>query len=865
MVAGAIVLVRLHLAVDAQRVNVRYAPAASAADRLSVEKASGLIGGFEQEPLTWSYLFRTRSRSNIRALVLNPLVQDTHHIDRSNLRVALDRPDLPAMLRVLAEVGWLPWMSGVLALWGGARTWRLRRDVAFGLRATWRLLRDVLISGAAFAWGTRAPSAAVATQPRDLPSGTRQRRYCPSGLASLLSALALGAAVATFVTLMGANDLENYDHSFLSLDRGTRFETLKIFGNPAYTLALGLGVRLPLLGSLSASPAAMLAPYIPDPWTYWLLLTLAIGSAALIARHALEPLCGRLVFWMGAYLLFCSLPIVNYTISDDWPDDAVTYCCFVACVFAPHALLVVANTSLGTTRRVVGSLGLLSLVWGAIALSHPGYWPLIVLTLTVSAVLASIRIDHSLSLRLAVVAALGVTSIAVIGLLAPDVLREMWVAGDMLQGMNRPVRAPIAGLGASNWPWPLPQSTRAPFTFLLMTITSLAIGWRWRDAARGRLLLGCGLASLAFGFGAAHLSLSEGAFTPSAMWRLRDPAIGFAVLGAACAAGVLLANHAKHAIAARSFGVVLVVCGLLGPAIAAGTTLRGNDLAELFDAFVAPRGTTPPQSRMSARGLPADQVAAGSRIALWPGAYRDMRNRNAAQADFADAGYVLVTASVKQRTMKRVVDAGHEIDHNDVLFEQSTFLPADVLCSPSAMQFLQLNYLLAPAVINCNAWRAVTPTLVVDGWLTVYTAGANDSRVRALPSAAISEAMRREAALAPGSSLLSALMPLPGTSVTLGPRDVVVRQDQPSASAGRTLVLPVVYDSAWKASSGGIDNVGGLLALTVASQPRVVLSFEPDMVSILRATAMSLSQLFTCLGLVGLACVAPLAKSSALV
>jgi hypothetical protein len=362
MVAGAIMLALLHFAAQAQRVNVRYAPAASVADRQSIEKQYGLTAGLEQEPGTWSYLLRTHSRSNIQALVLNPLVEDTSHIDRSNFRVVLDRPGMPPTLALLAEESWLPWVSGVLALCGGAVAWSLRRDAALTLRAPWRMLRVGAIAVPLFVWGARAPGKPVATPPR-------------GGLASLLSALALGAAVAAFVTLMGPNDLENYDDSFFSLDRGTNFETIKTLGNPAYTLALGLGVRLPLLGSLSASPAAALAPYLTDTWTYWLLLTLAIASAALLARYALEPLGGRLVFWMAAGLLFVSLPIVNYTITNDWLDDAVSYCSFLSCIFAPHALLAAANPSLGTRRRLLRSLGLLGLVWGPSRSHTPGTGP----------------------------------------------------------------------------------------------------------------------------------------------------------------------------------------------------------------------------------------------------------------------------------------------------------------------------------------------------------------------------------------------------------------------------------------------------------------------------------------------------------
>jgi hypothetical protein len=38
---------------------------------------------------------------------------------------------------------------------------------------------------------------------------------------------AFGAVLAAFVTLIGTHDLENYNHSFFSLDRGTRMEMIK--------------------------------------------------------------------------------------------------------------------------------------------------------------------------------------------------------------------------------------------------------------------------------------------------------------------------------------------------------------------------------------------------------------------------------------------------------------------------------------------------------------------------------------------------------------------------------------------------------------------------------------------------------------
>ena len=814
------------------RVHVQFRATVDAATRATLERRFSLEPVEQVAPDTWRYELTEFSTENVAGLVRHEDVSDTQYIDRRTFLVERTAPDVRR--------------PGRLGRYWPALAYRV---VDLGPR----LLVPVTVVALIFAaWP-------------QLWAPTRPRRRLPRGPAALLSSLAFGAVVAACVTLAGSRDLENYEHSFFSLDRGTKVETVKVLGQPAYTLGVGLGVRLPLHGNLSASPAAMLAPYLPEPLTYWLLLTLAIGSATCVVRHAVAPLCGRLLSWVGACLLFCSLPIVTYTIVNDWPETAVTYCAFVTCVFAPHALLAVAATALGVKRRVLGGLGLLGLSWGAVALSHPGYWSQIAMTLTVSAALASVRTEHPLRTRLVAVAGLGATAMGVVALLAPDVLREMWVAGDMLQGMKRLSGGPEGSLWESNvWVWRLPR-VRAPFTFLLLTVTSLGIGVRWADAARRRLILGSGLASLALGLGAAHFTGGVSPYVASTQWGLRDPAIAFAVLGAAGAAGVLAAHVARHVTSAWCAGIVLLACGLLGPVIAARTM---GDPRALFDSDVAPRGMTPQQGRIfTERGLDANHVAVGSRLALWPGVIRRMRNGRMAQADFPDAGYVLVTATVKQRTMRQLVGPGLGQDAdktNTVLFNQGTSLPLEVLCRPSAVRFLQLNYLLAPLNVlprtGCHVWQAVTPARTVDGWLVVHTAGAIDSRVRALPSAAVSDAIRREPALGSSSVLLSALAPLGDTSVSIGPRDVVIRQGRPSSSAGLTLVVPIAYDSAWTASHGRLENIGGLLALTAAHEPRVRLAFTPDMVVMLRSVAISLSQLFTCLGLLGCACVAPGAR-----
>ena len=669
---------------------------------------------------------------------------------------------------------------------------------------------------------------------------------------TLRRSLTLAACIAAVITLVGTSDLENYDHSFISLDRGTEFETLKVLGRPVFTLALGLGVRLPLHGGLQVSPAALLAPYVPEPVTYWLLLTLVIGAAAFLVRHALEPLCGRVISSIATWLLFWSLPIVNYTITDDWPETAVTYCAFVACIFAPHALLEVRSGPAEGKRRLIASLSILALLWSALEISHPGYWPLLAVTLLMSAALVAIRTDCRLRSRLAIIAMVGCISCVAIALIAPDVVREMLVAGDALATMKRPERGTEGGsFWLANSPFIVHGSARRPFMYLVMTVSALMIGLGSENAARRRLSVGSAIAACACGIAAATLSTPRFRLAPSVLSALRDPAIGFAVFSAACAAGSLQANRVVRTIGPTTAAVLLFLTALQGPVVATATAFQERGLGNLFDGRLAPRGTTPPHLRMSQRGLSPDRVVKGSRIALWPDVGSLMRNQKEARGDFVDAGYVLLTATTKQRTMRRVAEP------NDVLFEQEVSLPADILCSRPAVQFLQLEYLLAPGPVPCDAWTPMEPPLIVDEWLTVYTAGAPDRQVRTLPAATLPEPLRREPAISSRSSLLSTLSPLNGSSLLIGPRTVVIHQAAPSASSGLTFVLPLAFDSAWTASSGRVHEVAGLVALTGADQSDIVVSFVPDAVAVLRSIATLVAQIIACLGLIGLALVVP--------
>jgi hypothetical protein len=146
----AVFFLWLHAAngLPVQRVNIRWAPGVSAADRMAVEQRAGLTAGREGEQRTWSYLLQDRSRDNIRSLVSNPLVEDTAHIDRVLFRVRLDWPGRSAWLRALAETDRLPLIAVALTAIGIAATGRsrqvARRVMAPPLaspRSMWRVMR----------------------------------------------------------------------------------------------------------------------------------------------------------------------------------------------------------------------------------------------------------------------------------------------------------------------------------------------------------------------------------------------------------------------------------------------------------------------------------------------------------------------------------------------------------------------------------------------------------------------------------------------------------------------------------------------------------------------------------------------------
>jgi len=103
-------------------VNVRWTDGVDDAARQRLEERFGLADGEHREGTTWGYALTDRSRGNIRALVEDPAVADTHQIHRTAFRVGYFAQRLPyrgprAWVAVALErLALLALIAGVLVL-----------------------------------------------------------------------------------------------------------------------------------------------------------------------------------------------------------------------------------------------------------------------------------------------------------------------------------------------------------------------------------------------------------------------------------------------------------------------------------------------------------------------------------------------------------------------------------------------------------------------------------------------------------------------------------------------------------------------------------------------------------------------------
>ena len=133
--AAAFVVLRLTYGQRPAYVHVRWAPTVDAAARAEMERTYSLTRGELREGTTWGYFVTDVSSNNLRALVQNPAVEDTHNIHRTAFRIWRTAPrgaylgTRPAWIASLLELA-IPACLGLGAIMlaiGAFTTWRTRR------------------------------------------------------------------------------------------------------------------------------------------------------------------------------------------------------------------------------------------------------------------------------------------------------------------------------------------------------------------------------------------------------------------------------------------------------------------------------------------------------------------------------------------------------------------------------------------------------------------------------------------------------------------------------------------------------------------------------------------------------------------
>ena len=76
-------------------IHVRWSPSVDDAARQRMEQQYGLVLPELEEGRTFSYSLTNTNRENVRQLVLDPAVEDTHYLHRTAFRVGYFAPRLP--------------------------------------------------------------------------------------------------------------------------------------------------------------------------------------------------------------------------------------------------------------------------------------------------------------------------------------------------------------------------------------------------------------------------------------------------------------------------------------------------------------------------------------------------------------------------------------------------------------------------------------------------------------------------------------------------------------------------------------------------------------------------------------------------
>ena len=133
--AGAYGILRATYGQRPAWVHVRWAPSVDEGARREIERAHSLTRPEARDERTWGYFLTDLSTANIRSLVADPAVEDTHNIHRTAFRVWRTAPRgaylsprpawIAALLELLIRASLV---GGAVAIGLGAfHAWRLRR------------------------------------------------------------------------------------------------------------------------------------------------------------------------------------------------------------------------------------------------------------------------------------------------------------------------------------------------------------------------------------------------------------------------------------------------------------------------------------------------------------------------------------------------------------------------------------------------------------------------------------------------------------------------------------------------------------------------------------------------------------------
>jgi len=538
---AALRLVQLQseLGPGAQRIYVRFVPGLSTQARERIERDAGLYAREERESRTWSYLLANQSPANIRALLKNPAVEDTAHIDRERLRVEIDRPELsewfrqlvqdeslPAISRVLANIALAFFACAVVLVWWGRHQ----------IRAALTYARVLLVR----IWAIVEPRAARIGSFFDQPAEPLRRN-------ELIAGLLLGLVFLAPLLIFGPGDDEEVGLGYFS---SQIYYRELLHGRWLYWFNdLGFGTPMPLgqrfdfhplfaIGSVFSLRAAVSAVWLAQ---------VALMVVYFLRLAALSGLGRRLRFALLAFYVF-SVPSLVLFYWTDWLSCIVPWTLYPMLVYYLRgAFSAEAQRNFWPTAI---RLGLIVGLW--IINSHAGY--LVPLAICLGAYVltaAPRRLSTYLLLATGAVLALSISAERIYFFLHEQRFfpAEMVKATQVGFSARNYLTATLAPLVGGN-------ERELPFiggAMLLAALTSAVFVRRVRDShARGCIVA----FAVAFVMGLMPSEILR-VTRMSGVWQFRDPMVFFGLLAAAVAIG---SGLQRYGYAARvALGLLLVV------------------------------------------------------------------------------------------------------------------------------------------------------------------------------------------------------------------------------------------------------------------------------------------------------------------